>query len=230
MVFNSLEFLVFLPIVLILYRLLPVKFRWVMLLVASYYFYISWQPDLLYLILFTTAVSYISGIIIERSSKKAIKRLFLVITIVASLSVLVFFKYFNFLAENLSSLLGVFGVETGDLTLDLILPVGISFYTFQTLSYVIDVYRGSIPAERHFGYYALYVSYFPQLVAGPIERPENLIPQLKAPNPFRVDDTVAGLKIMVDLPSATDYGVEIVYRLPGCLGSETVVGVVTVYR
>lgn len=196
MVFNSFSFLIFFPIVLLLYRVLPKKCRWVMLLAASYYFYLSWQPDLIYLILFTTAVSYGCAIGIEKTEKKGLKKLYLVTALVASLSVLFFFKYFNFLSNNITAFLNLIRLPVGTFTLDLILPVGISFYTFQTLSYVIDVYRGTMPAERHFGYYALYVSYFPQLVAGPIERPENLLPQLRADNPFSASDTAAGLKMM----------------------------------
>ena len=107
-----------------------------------------------------------------------------------------FHTFTDFLSENITGLLRLFRLPVGSFTLNLMLPVGISFYTFQTLSYVIDVYRGDIPAERHFGYYALYVSYFPQLVAGPIERPGNLIPQLRRDNPFSASDTAAGLKMM----------------------------------
>ncbi len=197
MVFNSFAFLIFFPIVLLLYRVLPLKGRWVMLLIVSYYFYASWQPDLIYLILFTTVVSYLCGIGIERVYSKKAKKALMLTAVIASLAVLFFFKYFNFLAENVMAVIEAVSGSTPDLTLDLILPVGISFYTFQTLSYVIDVYRGTLPAEKHFGYYALYVSYFPQLVAGPIERPENLLPQLKTPNPFKVEDTVIGLKMML---------------------------------
>ena len=196
MVFNSFSFLVFFPIVLLLYRMLPKKVRWVMLLAASYYFYMSWQPDLIYLILFTTVVSYLCALAIEKTDKKGMKKLFLVTALVASLSVLFFFKYFNFLSANVAAFLNLIKIPVSSFTLSLILPVGISFYTFQTLSYVIDVYRGTMKAERHFGYYALYVSYFPQLVAGPIERPENLIPQLRADNSFSASDTAEGLKIM----------------------------------
>ena len=196
MVFNSFSFLIFFPIVVLLYRLLPKKLRWVMLLAASYYFYMSWQPDLIYLILFTTVVSYLCALGIEKTQKKGVKKLLLVTALISSLSVLFFFKYFNFLSESLTSLLRLIRIPVSDFTLNLILPVGISFYTFQTLSYVIDVYRGNMTAERHFGYYALYVSYFPQLVAGPIERPENLLPQLRADNPFRASDVSAGLKMM----------------------------------
>ena len=195
MVFNSFAFLVFFPIVLVLYRVLPKKARWVMLLAASYFFYMSWQADLIYLILFTTVISYSCALGIEKAKKQGVKRLLAVTVAAASLGVLFFFKYFNFLADTVCSLINLFGADL-KFSLDLMLPVGISFYTFQTLSYVIDVYRGKMKAERHFGYYALYVSYFPQLVAGPIERPENLLPQLKADNPPSPYMTSMGLKMM----------------------------------
>lgn len=193
--FNSFDFLVFFPIVAILNFVVPLKFRFIPLLIASYYFYMSWNAKLVFLILFTTAVSYISGRFIEKYPKS--KKLWLVISIVASLSVLVFFKYYNFLAGGVSALFSVFGAHT-DFTIEgLLLPVGISFYTFQTLSYSIDVYRGNIPAEKNFFYYALFVSFFPQLVAGPIERPENLLPQLKAEHKFNYSDFCIGLKRML---------------------------------
>lgn len=198
MVFNSFAFLIFFPIVLLLYRILPLKWRWVMLLIFSYYFYMSWQADLLYLIMFTTVISYACGLLIEKyEGKRDKQKICMIVAVVASLVVLFFFKYFNFLAENIVGLINLIGFNVSDFSLDLILPVGISFYTFQTLSYVIDVYRGSIKAERHFGYYALYVSFFPQLVAGPIERPENLLPQLKKKNPFNANDSLVGLKFMM---------------------------------
>ena len=198
MVFNSFAFLIFFPIFLLLYRILPLKVRWIMMLVLSYVFYISWQADLLYLILFTTGVSYGCALFIEKfGGRRGVQRAFMITGVVISLAVLFFFKYFNFVATNVAGLLSSLGLSVSDPTLDLILPVGISFYTFQTLSYVIDVYRGTLKAERHFGYYALYVSFFPQLVAGPIERPENLLPQLKTKNPFTVNDTTAGLKFML---------------------------------
>ncbi len=207
MVFNSLEFLIFLPIVLLLYFVLPHKTRWVMLLIASYYFYMSWNANLIFLILFTTLVSYVSGLLIEKEQKNrpegSVKhtpseKLWLIITLVVSLGVLFFFKYFNFFSRTVSDVISLFSLKPSDpLVLDLILPVGISFYTFQTLSYVIDVYRGSIPAERHLGYYALYVSFFPQLVAGPIERPENLLPQLKEYHLPRKENFIGGISKML---------------------------------
>ena len=180
MIFNSFAFFIFMPIVLLGHFLLPFKYRWVFLLIASYYFYISWNFDLLYLILLTTAISYTSALIIEKTSNSKIKKLALTITIVSCLGILFFFKYFNFLSLAVTNIMSAFGGGTSEFTLNVILPVGISFYTFQTFSYVIDVYRGDMKAERHFGYYALFVSFFPQLVAGPIERPDNLLPQLRA--------------------------------------------------
>lgn len=198
MVFNSFGFLIFFPIFLLLYKILPLKVRWIMMLVLSYFFYVSWQADLLYLILFTTLISYGCALLIEKfEGRRGTQRAFMIIGVAISLFVLFFFKYFNFISLNITALLGALGLSVSELTLDLILPVGISFYTFQTLSYVIDVYRGTIPAEKHFGYYALYVSFFPQLVAGPIERPENLLPQLKEKNPFKVNDVTVGLKYML---------------------------------
>lgn len=198
MVFNSIEFLIFFPIVLLFYFVLPGKYRWIMLLAASCYFYLSWNINLLSLILFTTVISFASSILIEKyRQNKLICRLSIIVTLVASLGVLFFFKYFNFLSDSVTGIVNLFGGHAEDFTLDLILPVGISFYTFQTLSYAIDVYRGSVKAERHFGYYALYVTFFPQLVAGPIERPENLMPQLHAANKPSWSNTIGGLRKML---------------------------------
>lgn len=196
MIFNSAEFLIFYPLVLLLYFMFPKRLKWPLLLLASYFFYMIWNPPLIFLILFTTAVSYASGIIIEKTESRRKKRFWLCMTLITSLGVLFFFKYFNFLADSAVSLWNLFGGEAKDFSLDLILPVGISFYTFQTLSYVIDVYRGSIKAERHFGWYALFVSFFPQLVAGPIERPENLLPQLKEDHKLEASNAFAGLQKM----------------------------------
>lgn len=195
--FNSLEFLVFFPLVVLLFFVLPHRFRWIMLLAASYFFYMSWSAELIILILFTTLISYLASIGIEATESKTKKKLLLTLTLVTCLGVLFFFKYFNFLADSVTAVLRAFTLPVSDLALELILPVGISFYTFQTLSYVIDVYRGSIKAERHFGYYALFVSFFPQLVAGPIERPGNLIPQLKEKHTPHLADFSAGCAKML---------------------------------
>ena len=194
MIFNSIEFLLFYPLVLLLYFVLPKCCKWPLLLTASYFFYMIWNPPLIFLILFTTAVSYVSAIIIEKTENKRRKKFWLAMTLITSLGVLFFFKYFNFLADSAISIWNLFGGETDFVALNLILPVGISFYTFQTLSYVIDVYRGDIKAERHFGWYALFVSFFPQLVAGPIERPDNLLPQLKESHKLEADNAFVGLQ------------------------------------
>ncbi|MBQ9748780.1 MAG: MBOAT family protein [Clostridia bacterium] len=196
MIFNSAEFLIFYPIVLLGYFLFPKKCKWPWLLAVSYFFYMIWNPPLIFLILFTTAVSYVSAILIERSTNRAKRIFWLTATLVTSLGVLFFFKYFNFLAGSVTSVLNLMDGGDRELVLNLILPVGISFYTFQTLSYVIDVYRGHTKAETHFGWYALFVSFFPQLVAGPIERPDNLLPQLKADHKLEASNAWIGLQKM----------------------------------
>ena len=191
MTFNSLAFLVFYPVVLLLYFVLPKRLRPITLLISSYFFYAYSQFDLLFLILGTTIVSYISAIVIEKSESAAIRKTLLTVTLLVSLGVLFFYKYFNFLFGSAVGIASLFGAELSSLELNLILPVGISFYTFQTLSYVIDVYREDIPAEKSFVFYALFVSFFPQLVAGPLERPQNLLPQLKAVS-GKAPDSVTG--------------------------------------
>ncbi len=197
MTFNSLQFLIFLPIVIILYYIVPHKFRWIILLVASYYAYMSWNPWLIFLILATTIVSYLSGIFMPKIKNKAGKKALLWVTLIVCLGILIFFKYFNFLLGSVISFLNLFSLNINSIVLDIILPVGISFYTFQTLSYVIDVYREKFEPEKHFGYFALYVSFFPQLVAGPIERPDKLIPQLKENHKLDPNNLLAGLQLLL---------------------------------
>ena len=197
MTFNSFEFLLFYPIVALLYFVLPKKLKWPMLLVASYYFYMCYRADLVVLIFLTTLVSWGMSMLVERTESKGLRRLYLTVTLVVCLGVLFFYKYFDFLSLSAVSLVKLFGVEASPLILNLALPVGISFYTFQTLSYVIDVYRGDIECERNFFFFALFVSFFPQLVAGPIERPGNLIPQLKEPHKWNNADALKGAKHML---------------------------------
>ena len=197
MTFNSFPFLIFYPIVAALYFLLPRKLKWPMLLIASYYFYAYYQADLLFLIIGTTFVSWVSSFVIERSKSRFVRRLMLTLTLVVCLGVLFFYKYFNFLFESVAGLVNIFGGNLTPFDLDLILPVGISFYTFQTLSYVIDVYRGDVSTEKNFFFYALFVSFFPQFVAGPIERPGNLIPQLKETHKLNRSDFSEGAKYML---------------------------------
>ena len=196
MTFNSGQFLIFFPITLLLYFLLPKKWSRLSLLLMSLIFYLAWNVKLIVLILFTTTVSYFSAVIIGKTQKTGVKKLCIVITLVACLGVLFFFKYYNFLAETFGWALGAATGNTYDFTLNLVLPVGISFYTFQTLSYVIDVYRGTEPVEKDFLLFFLYVTFFPQLVAGPIERPGNLIPQLREKNKLTSENARVGIQKM----------------------------------
>ena len=197
MTFNSWEFVLFYPVVLLLYFVLPKRAKWPMLLIASYFFYMCYQTELVFLIFGTTLVSWIASNIIAKTEKTSVKRTALILTLITSIGVLFFYKYFDFLAGTVLDIAALFGSKTADFSLNLILPVGISFYTFQTLSYVIDVYRGDVEPERNFFFFALFVSFFPQLVAGPIERPENLIPQLKKTPKWSNSDAIAGAKMMM---------------------------------
>ena len=196
MLFNSLSFAFFLPVVFAAYWVLPHKYRWFLLLVASYWFYMSWNPKYVVLILFTTVVSYDAGIVLEKQVNIRKKRIILTSACVASLGLLFFFKYFNFVSKSVADVISFLGMPIEPVVLNFLLPVGISFYTFQTLSYVIDVYRGNVAAEHHFGKYATFVSFFPQLVAGPIERTVNLLPQIKDEHKFDYSLASYGLKQM----------------------------------
>jgi alginate O-acetyltransferase complex protein AlgI len=194
MLFNSLEFLIFLPIVIIIYYILPHKFRWVLLLAASYYFYMAWNPKYIVLIVFSTLVDYFAAILMEKQKNKARRKVFLLISLAANLGLLFLFKYFNFANGTLGRIFNLFADKPYPIgSLSLLLPIGISFYTFQTLSYTIDVYRGTRKPEKHFGYFALFVTFFPQLVAGPIERSDRLIPQLKIKHKLNYNNTVEAL-------------------------------------
>lgn len=192
--FVSLEFLCFYPLVLFLYWILPGRYRWILLLAASFLFYMSTNPGTGILLFLTIAVSYFAARRMEAGSDA---KKWLVISAVFCLGILVIFKYTGFLAETLAGALSLFWGKTFDVTLDIILPAGISFYTFQSLSYVLDVYRGNTACEKHFGYYALFVSFFPQLVAGPVERTGNLLPQLKKTQKFCKENMVDGFWLML---------------------------------
>jgi alginate O-acetyltransferase complex protein AlgI len=180
-VFNSFEFAVFLPLVLLLYWRLGFKHQNRLLLAASYLFYGWWDPRFLGLLAATTIVDYWVGRWIANSEDDRIRKRILVISIVANLGVLGFFKYFNFFVDSAASALQSVGLNPSLPTLRIILPVGISFYTFQSMSYTFDVYRRRIPPARNLFDFALFVAYFPQLVAGPIERAQALLPQIVRP-------------------------------------------------
>lgn len=194
MLFNSLQFLVFFPVVFLLYWALPHRGRKYFLLAVSYYFYMCWKPEFIVLILYSTAVDYFCALGMERRAEQ--KKLFLAVSLTMNLGLLFFFKYFNFFGATLTALCRAVSIPFSAPVLDIILPVGISLYTFQTLSYTIDVYRGKMKPEHDFLYFALFVSYFPQLVAGPIERAEELLPRLKAEHRFDYGRAAHGARLM----------------------------------
>lgn len=196
MLFNSLEFAVFLVVVFSLFWSVPQRFRWVVLCAASYFFYGCWSVKYLLLILLQTAVSFYAAKAIAVSHQKGARRAWLAVTLVVCLGILGLFKYFNFFADSLVQLLGGLGLSVSPVTLNLLLPVGISFYTFQSLSYVIDVYRKEVEPEKSFFRFATFVAFFPQLVAGPIERTGNLLPQINKQFCFSYQKATYGMKLM----------------------------------
>jgi len=191
--FNSLEYFVFLGIILVLYFSLRHQMQNRLLLVGSYLFYGAWDWRFLGLILFATSVDFLIGRAMGRSENPLRRKQLLWISLAVNLSVLGFFKYFNFFLANFIALFAAIGIELHGPTWQIILPVGISFYTFQTVSYIIDVYRKDVaPAQNYFDY-ALYVAFFPQLVAGPIERGRNLMPQIVTPRTLSQDNVSEGI-------------------------------------
>ena len=196
MLFNSPEFIVFFTIVTILYFVLPHKYRWAMLLAASCVFYMAFIPAYILILAVTIVIDYTAGIMIEASCGKK-KQKFLIISIISTCMVLFVFKYFNFFNSFIAAAAAFFNLKYPVKMLNIILPIGLSFHTFQSLSYVIEVYRGHQKAERHFGIYALYVMFYPQLVAGPIERPQNLLHQFREKHEFDYKRVTDGLKLMV---------------------------------
>jgi len=196
MLFNSLHFAIFFPIVVTIYFLLPHRYRWVWLLIASYYFYMAWIPIYILLLITTTIVSYFSGLLLQKQNNEKIRKLILWVSISINLGILFVFKYYNFFMDTIENIYNAIGYHSELPYSKLLLPIGISFYTFQAISYIVDVYRKDIEPEKHFGIFALYVTFFPQLVAGPIERANSLIPQLKAEHNFDFERISEGLKIM----------------------------------
>jgi D-alanyl-lipoteichoic acid acyltransferase DltB (MBOAT superfamily) len=197
MLFNSFEYFLFLPTVILLYFLMPFRWRNPFLLIASYYFYMSWKWEFGFLMLFTSGVNYIAGLMIHSGRSRRERRLWLALAIVLSLGVLVYFKYANFFIAEMSALLKTLGMTVRESYLNVILPVGISFFTFQALSYSIDVYKGRMHLEKNFVNFTLFVSFFPQLVAGPIERATNLLDQFKKEQHFSSDRLIQGSKLIL---------------------------------
>ena len=205
MLFNSLDFLIFFPIVTLVYFIIPARAKHLWLLISSYYFYMCWNAKYALLILASTVVTFASGLLmdaVKRSDKtdaeKTRRKKWVVAgSFVINLAILFFFKYFGFAMDSVAWLLSLFHIEFKPPAFDIILPVGISFYTFQALSYTMDVYRDEIYAEKSFIRYALFVSFFPQLVAGPIERSKNLLKQLAVPKKFDFDGAREGFLLML---------------------------------
>jgi D-alanyl-lipoteichoic acid acyltransferase DltB (MBOAT superfamily) len=198
MLFNSIEFLIFFPIVVVVYFIIPDKIKHLWLLIASYYFYMCWNAKYALLILASTIVTYISGILLDKvKNQTLLKKSVVTASFVINLGILFYFKYINFMLVIFTRIFAKLHIQLNTPVFDIILPVGISFYTFQALSYTMDVYRGEIKAEKNFFRYALFVSFFPQLVAGPIERSKNLLKQLSVPQKFSFENMREGLLLMM---------------------------------
>ena len=197
MLFNSVNFLILLPVVFILYWFVfnkKYQDQNLLILTASFYFYACWNWKFLFLLIFSIGLDFLSGIMIERSGNKKEAKFWLLISIVINLGFLGFFKYYNFFIESFSELVAGFGFHVNVWLLKIVLPVGISFYTFHGLSYVIDIYKKRIAAERNFVDYAVFVSYFPLLVAGPIERATHLLPQIQKKRTFNYEQAADGMR------------------------------------
>ena len=202
--FVSFQFLLFFLIVTLVYFLLPNKYRWLWLLAVSYFFYMCFSPQYAVLLAASTLVTYLSGILIGKENKstesvkaKKNKKLIIALSFIINLGILAVFKYLNFFSEIFAGIASALGAQAAPVKFDIILPAGISFYTFQALSYTVDVYRGDIEPEKHFGKYALFVSFFPQLVAGPIQKSKNLLPQFSEEHHFDYDNARGGLLLML---------------------------------
>lgn len=197
MLFNSFPFVIFFAVVTTAYFLLPHRFRWMLLLAASCYFYMFFKPVYILILGFTIVIDYYAGILLENEPDKKRRKKFLIMSLIANIGVLAVFKYYNFLNGNITSIAEMMGYKNHIPYLNILLPIGLSFHTFQAMSYTIEVYRGHQKAERHFGIYSLYVMFYPQLVAGPIERPQNMLHQFHEKKYFDYKLAVSGLRLMV---------------------------------
>lgn len=200
MLFNSIDFVIFLPIVFILYWFVTsknLKLQNGLILIASYFFYACWDWRFLFLLFFSTLLDYFSGLKMQNANNQKGKRFWFWLSVIINLGFLGVFKYYNFFAESFSDALSQFGFQVNPWILKVILPVGISFYTFHGLSYVIDIYKDRIKAERNFVDYAVFVSFFPLLVAGPIERATHLLPQIKKARTFDNTKAIDGLHLIL---------------------------------
>ena len=197
MLFNSISFVLFYIVVTTLYFLSPYRIRWFILLAASCYFYMSFVPVYILILAFTIIIDYFAGIYIEKAKEPVHRKMLLIASLVANIGILAIFKYFNFINLNIEYLFQEFNYKNPIPYLSILLPIGLSFHTFQAMSYTIEVYRGHQKAEKHFGIYSLYVMFYPQLVAGPIERPQRILFQMHRKHDFNYSLMVSGLKMML---------------------------------
>ncbi|MCU1483220.1 MAG: hypothetical protein JWQ19_4006 [Subtercola sp.] len=197
MLFNSIPFLYFFIITTTLFFTLPHKLRWILLLIASCVFYMFFKPEYILILAFTIFIDFYAGILMENTDNKKKKRNYLIMSLIANIGILAVFKYYNFINGNITGFVNLFHYQNHIPYLKMLLPIGLSFHTFQAMSYTIEVYRGNYKAERHLGIYALYVMFYPQLVAGPIERPQNILYQFRIKKYFNYDNAVAGLNLMM---------------------------------
>lgn len=194
MLFNSVEFVLFFIVITFLYFLIPLRFRWILLLTGSYYFYMSCKVEYIILLIINTLVNYFCAIFIDKTENKIKRKIYLVISLFTSLGILFFFKYFNFFNDSLRQIFRLFTLPYQISSFKMLLPIGISFYTFQTLAYTVEVYRKRYKPEKNLAVFALYVSFFPSLLAGPIGRPSQLLPQFYEEKKFNFDRIMGGLR------------------------------------
>lgn len=222
MAFTSIHFLLFVPLVVAVYFAIPFRYRWLWLLLASYYFYMSWQPEYVLLLIGTTTVTFFTARWMAAATNPTTRKGWLVVSLLCNLGALFLFKYFNFFSDSVRLLLQQVSITAALPEWNLLLPIGISFYTFKTLSYIIDVYRGRQQPETHWGLLALYVAFFPQLVAGPIDRAGNILPQFHTEQKLDPQQIGAGLRLIlwgffkkVVIADRLAFYVNTVYNNPG---------------
>lgn len=197
MLFNSFAFAVFFVVVTVIYFLLAHKYRYIWLLVASCFFYMYFKPEFILILALTIVIDYYAGILIEQEKDKKKKKRYLMMSLFANIGILAVFKYYNFINGNITGLALLLGAKNPIPYLNMVLPIGLSFHTFQAMSYTFEVYRGNQKAEKHFGIYSLYVMFYPQLVAGPIERPQNMLHQFHEKHTFQYDLFASGMRLML---------------------------------
>ena len=197
MIFNSVDFLIFFSIVFSIYFFIPQKFKWGFLLAASYFFYGYWKIEYLILLIVPTIIVYFISFKISQTQSKRRRKLLLILGVIAGLAVLLVYKYIDFIGSSLFSLAGIFISNLEYNPFNLLWPIGVSFYSFKLVSYLVDVYNEKSKAEKHLGYFALYVSFFPQLLMGPIDRAVNFIPELKKKIYVDIDRVVSGFRLVV---------------------------------